>query len=329
MSELPTFRAGAPMETELGASKLNAIVDAVKAGRLQQGRGVRLAKSTSGTTISAVADRMPLQPPPFWPVLHVFDDGEGGETYKVSVERGSVIGKVISIGDVPENRAFWTPSNMLDGDGDPALFAINVGQSLYVVVSMDATGAITSVVLGVYPEGSPPAGTYGGADTVYSHKLCTLEAKTIGGYSTIQLTRWWSGGNIDLCGRNLDLCVHVYEMYSYVPKETSKHYLCWRFGDYVGKFDEGDTRPAAIGTLDTDDVDHWPNQPGAHLNLTVNKFGYVEDGTTTPQYYKIYPTDESTTHYWRYGYYVGTTTPTDPPGLVAITQTVVDLEYDY
>ncbi len=253
---LEHFEAGKPLLEQLTATRLNAMVDAQNASELKPGTGIKVSRNPGGTTISADTKRRPRESPPFWPNLHQAG-GDSTPTYQVSAERGCVIGRVPSAGASPENRDYWSVANMIDGDGNPALFDIEVGQSLYCVVSCDADGMISSSAppfLGVYAEGSPPSGTLGGKNTVYSFKLCTLKAVTVGGFSTIQLVRDWSGNNIDLCGRNLDLHVWVIHLAGATLSAVSNHYLCHRFGDYIGKFASGDTRPPHIGTLDTDDV---------------------------------------------------------------------------
>ena len=224
---------------------MNAIVAAVNAGEIMSGVGVRVAKTPGGTTISSIVNRqLPDQPPPFWPKIYP----GASNTHALSVERGTVIGRITSAGASPENREYWVPSNLIT-DGKPTLFSITAGQSLYCVVSANADGSIAAVILGVYAEGSPPSGTYGGHNTVYSFKLCTVE-------SDLSVSRWWSGNNIDLCGRNLNLKVHVVTINSvtHFITEISWHTLVWRFGDYIGKFASSDTLPPYIGTMDTDDI---------------------------------------------------------------------------
>jgi hypothetical protein len=76
--------------------------------------------------------------------------------------------------------------------------------------------------------------------------MCTLDGTT--------LVRHKCGDNIDLCGRNLDLRVYLVHSAAGVLSSGSNHYLCWRFGDYVGKF--ATTPPPYIGTVDADSVTH-------------------------------------------------------------------------
>ena len=188
--------------------------------------------------------------PPFWSKFHCTAPG----TYAVSVERGVVISPITSSGSIPENRIYTEPSNLVDGDGNPTLFTIATGESLYCVVYMDASAVVSSVILGVYTEGSPPTGTDGGSNTVYSFKLCTLETVTVNGISGLVLTRHKCGDNIDLCGRNLNHVIHVIELVGGVLYQTSYYTICWRFGDYVGKFASGATLPPVIGTVDSTDA---------------------------------------------------------------------------
>ena len=252
------FEAGKPLLEQLTATRLNAMVAAINASELKQGTGIKVSRNSGGTTISANRQGQRFQPPPFWPNLHTLGT-DSAPTYQVSVERGCVIGRIPSAGAAPENREYYEVSNIVDGDGNPKLFDIMVGQALYLTVSMNASGEISAVappVLAVYADGSPPSGTSGGYNTVYSFKLCKLESVTIGGFATLQLTRFWCGNNIDLCGRNEDLKVHVVSINSitHFITETSWHTRVTRFGDYIGKFASGDTLPPHVGTLDTDDV---------------------------------------------------------------------------
>ena len=254
---LPKFQSFQPVESQLAASRMNQICTEIAANEVKQGFGIKVTRNPGGTTVAIKSKRDPApQPPPFFPYLQV-NGTAGSPTYQVSVERGVVIGLVPSPGASPENRDYWEISNMIDADGIPTLFDITVGQSLYCVVSMTATGAIASAAppfLGVYAEGAPPSGTYGSQDTVYSFKLCTLESAMVGGFETIQLMRYWAGNNIDLCGRNLDLKVQILTICVGVLMHSSYHYLVYRFGDYIGNFADGATRPPHIGTLDTDNV---------------------------------------------------------------------------
>ena len=260
--KLPKFEAYQPVETQLSASRMNQMCSEIEANEIKPGVGIRASRNSGGTTVSAKKHRDPSpQPPPFWPEL-IVTGTPAAPTYKVSVERGCVIGRIPSAGASPENRDYWNVSNIVDGDGNPKLFDITVGQALYLIVAMNADGSIVAAyppVLAVYADGSPPDGTLSGAyNTVYSFKICKLESVTIGGFATMQLTRWWAGNNIDLCGRNIDLKVHVCTINSvtHVITETSWHTLVYRFGDYIGKFASGDTLPLHIGTLDTDDVSY-------------------------------------------------------------------------
>jgi hypothetical protein len=257
--KLPKFESFQPVETQLAASRMNQICDEIAASEVNQGFGIRVTRNSGGTTVAIKSKRAPVpQPPPFFPYLQINGTADN-PTYQVSVERGTVIGLVTSPGASPENRDYWEISNMVDADGIPALFDITVGQALYCVVSMTATGAIASAAppfLGVYAEGSPPSGTLGSQDTVYSFKLCTLESATVGGFETVQLMRYWAGNNIDLCGRNLDLKVQVLTICLGTLNHSSYHYLVYRFGDYIGKFADGATRPPYIGTIDTDTVSY-------------------------------------------------------------------------
>jgi hypothetical protein len=252
--KLPKFESFQPVETQLAASRMNQICTEIAANEVKQGFGIRVTRNPGGTTVALKSRRDPVpQPPPFFPYLQI-NGTAANPTYQVSVERGTVIGLVPSPGASPENRDYWEIANMIDADGIPTLFDITVGQALYCVVSMTTTGAIASAAppfLGVYAEGAPPSGTFGSQDTVYSFKLCTLESATVGGFETVQLMRYWAGNNIDLCGRNLDhriFKVHIVEGIFY---EAGSDYLCYRFGDYIGKFSSTATRPPHIGTLDT------------------------------------------------------------------------------
>ena len=251
---LPKFQSFQPVETQLAASRMNQICAEIAANEVKQGFGIKVTRNPGGTTVAVKSKRDPApQPPPFFPYLQV-NGTAGSPTYQVSVERGVVIGLVTSPGASPENRDYWEIANMIDADGIPTLFDITVGQSLYCVVSMTATGAIASAAppfLGVYAEGAPPSGTYGSQNTVYSFKLCTLESAMVGGFETIQLMRYWAGNNIDLCGRNLDHRIIKVHIVAGVFYEAGSDYLCYRFGDYIGKFSSTADRPPHIGTLDT------------------------------------------------------------------------------
>lgn len=180
------------------------------------------------------------KPPPFWPSLY-YD----GTDYKVSLERGVVISPLTTASGT-ENFLYTEPSNILTG-GYPTKFTITDGDALYLTVRMSASAVVSTCDLGVFPAGSPPSGTDSGSDTAYSFKMCYLDGTT--------LTRFKCGDNIDLCGRNLDLRVYLVHSAAGVLSNVSNHYLCWRFGDYVGKFST--TPPPVIGTVDTDSVTYF------------------------------------------------------------------------
>ena len=57
MTELPRFQSGKPLDEQITAERMNALVDAINENRLNQGDGVRITRNNGNTTISAVKTR--------------------------------------------------------------------------------------------------------------------------------------------------------------------------------------------------------------------------------------------------------------------------------
>jgi hypothetical protein len=167
------FEAGKPLESQLTATRLNELVDAINSATLKEGTGIRLTRNDAGTTVSAIKKREALDIRPFTPYLKEIDGG----LYQISFAIGYVIECVLSqTNSIIELEV----EGIIDSDGLPIWHDISQGQCAYVQAQVGSDGKITGKPKIVISEPSkaesshyfPEVGDYTGADGSPMYKLC-------------------------------------------------------------------------------------------------------------------------------------------------------------
>lgn len=177
MAELPRFQSGQPLEDQVTADRMNAIVGAVNANNLNQGTGIRITRNNSGTTISTVKNRTALDIRHFMPTLVRQED----DTYKVRISKGFLA--EIQLSDT-DSIIYHEPSDIMDGD-QFVYHVIELGQAGYISAEVGIDGRITGTVLFEIDDDNidsvhyfPAIGDYAGATGAVKYKLFILDATT-------------------------------------------------------------------------------------------------------------------------------------------------------
>jgi hypothetical protein len=221
------------------------------------------AGSGSGTTYverELDSDSAGKTVPPFWPTLATDD---GGETFTFTITDGFVVNHRGGNGSLATSAldAPYYPSGISPVfSGDRTETAITVGQQISVKVALSKDGQVNTVSLVVEDENTlsinpdPTAFAGLGASGEFNYKIAVLRAAVED--APAYLDYYLAGSHIYLRhrGHNLDQRVYIVTICGGVLANSSNHYLCWRNGDYVGKFLSTDTLPAYTGSLDTDNV---------------------------------------------------------------------------
>ncbi len=108
---------------------------------------------------------------------------KNGSSYSVTVNRGFVCERALTIDPADESLILSEPSNRLDVDGEKEEFPITVGQAIYVVVKEDADGRVKTtapddVRLSVSNAGATQSSNFEPPSTgaIYYYKLAELIA---------------------------------------------------------------------------------------------------------------------------------------------------------
>ena len=108
---------------------------------------------------------------------------KNGSSYSVTVNRGFVCERALTIDPANESLILSEPSNRLDVDGEKVEFAINIGEAIYVVVKEDADGRVKTtapddVRLSVSNAGATQSSNFQPPSTgaIYYYKLAELIA---------------------------------------------------------------------------------------------------------------------------------------------------------
>tara|TARA_R110000868_G_scaffold59271_1_gene181951 strand:- start:1858 stop:2655 length:798 start_codon:yes stop_codon:yes gene_type:complete len=257
MNEFPNFHPNDPALNQLSSSRMNKISGGQKSNQIQPGAGYRVVQTSGGTTVSAIRKRQqsPI-PPRFWPTLIT---GEGGESFKFTITDGYVAD---FHGGNANSDAFdiYYPTGIGTFGGERTETSISVGQQITIGVTVDKNGGVTAASVSVQTEdinSLNPDPTYSsgyGSGGVYYFKIAVLKPAV--GDAGAYLEYHLAGSHILLRhrGHNLDQHVFVVDISNGAVQAVSDHYLCWRNGDYVGKFESTDTLPDYLGSLDTDSV---------------------------------------------------------------------------
>lgn len=108
---------------------------------------------------------------------------KNGSSYSVTVNRGFVCERALTIDPANESLILSEPSNRLDVDGEKVEFAITIGEAIYVVVKEDADGRVKTtapddVRLSVSNAGATQSSNFEPPSTgaIYYYKLAELIA---------------------------------------------------------------------------------------------------------------------------------------------------------
>ena len=194
--------------------------------------------------------------PPFWPTLATDDNGA---TFTFTITDGFVIDHHGGNGNTAALSISY-PTGIGTFGGERTAVEISPEYQISIKVVTDKEGDITAVSLEVTTEDiastNPNPTTSGGTGTggTFYYKIAVLVAAV--GAAPAYLDYYLAGSHIAFRHRGHNLDQHVYVVHDSGGglSAVSNHYLCWRNGDYVGKFASGDTRPGYTGTLDTDSV---------------------------------------------------------------------------
>jgi len=233
-------------------------ITAAWANQIRQSLDCLKNRGSTGATQFKIGDTLP----PFWPIL--IKDG------KFIISDGYVINFTGGNANTDALNLYY-PTGMGTQGGDRTEIAIADGDYIYIKTVVDKEGdpstpsiEVSSVDKDSFnPDPTASAGVGTGGE--YWHKIayCVPADLMADPPTGSRLLMWLAGSHILLRGRGHNLDLHVWLIYldggSFTP--VSDHYLCWRNGDYVGKFATGDTRPGYIGGLDTDDVSYVSPTP--------------------------------------------------------------------
>jgi hypothetical protein len=177
MAELPKFQSGQPLEDQITADRMNAIVSAVNANNLNQGTGIRITRNNSGTTISTVKSRSALDIRPFTPTLSKEDNGD----YKVRITKGFIVEIQLS---ATESLVYHEPSDIYESDAF-VYQDITLGQAGYIEAEVGLNGKITGTPIFLIDNDDaesihyfPVIGDYIGLAGTVRYKLFVLNSTT-------------------------------------------------------------------------------------------------------------------------------------------------------
>ena len=177
MAELPKFQSGQPLEDQITADRMNAIVSAVNANNLSQGTGIRITRNNSGTTISTVKSRSALDIRPFTPTLSQEDNGD----YKVRITKGFIVEIQLSS---TESLVYHEPSDIYESDAF-VYQTITLGQAGYIEAEVGLDGKITGTPIFLIDNDDaesihyfPVVGDYIGLAGTVRYKLFVLNSTT-------------------------------------------------------------------------------------------------------------------------------------------------------
>ena len=185
--------------------------------------------------------------PPFWPRLIAED--------KFVITDGFVVDTEGGINNTDCMNVYY-PTGIGALGGDRTEVSIIEGQFIYIKCVISPDGVVTARTLEVsssdYVSFNPdPINRYNGE---FWYKIAYYSPST--GGNTAHLEYHLAGSHIYLRhrGGNLDLRVNVDHISGGTISHVSYHFLVFRNGDYIGRFESTDTKPSAIGQLDSDTV---------------------------------------------------------------------------
>lgn len=185
--------------------------------------------------------------PPFWPRLIKDDKFVITDGFVVDTEGGIANADCINV---------YYPTGIGTLGGERTEVTISEGQYIYIKCVIDSNGVCISQELKVDPSDklsfNPNPVTP--ADGEFWYKIAYYVPTS--GSIFAHLEYHLAGSHIYLRhrGGNLDLRVNVDHISGGAISHVSYHYLVFRNGDYIGKFEPTDTKPSSHGTPDTDTV---------------------------------------------------------------------------
>jgi len=212
------------------------------------------------TAIQRLRDRTPVivggskrgALPPFYPIM----DGDAA----FIISDGFVLDFVGGETNTDALKKYF-PTGISEGNeigGERISTGIADGQYIYIKVTVDSSGTCTAYELTVSADDKDSENpTYGEAsgDGVFWFKIAQ--------FIDDELILHLAGNHITMRARGYNLDMHVFQLYldAGVLQAVRDWYLCWRNGDYVGKFDSEGDLPAAIGQLDTSNSTYIGEEP--------------------------------------------------------------------
>lgn len=226
----PITRAGQPV-TAAWANQIRTALDRLK------------NRGTIDPSIPMTGDTIP----PFWPRLIAED--------KFVITDGFVVDTEGGVGNTDCMNVYY-PTGIGTLGGERTEVSITEGQYIYIKCVIDSNGVCIEQTLEVDPSDkvsfnpNPVTPT----DGEFWYKIAYYSPSS--GGQTAHLEYHLAGSHIYLRhrGGNLDLRVNVDHISGGTISHVSHHFLVFRNGDYIGKFESTDTKPSAQGQLDTDTV---------------------------------------------------------------------------
>ena len=191
--------------------------------------------------------------PPFWPTYFPLEESFTlTDGFVLDYEGGNANADCLNLRHPSEIGAIGGERTKID---------INIGDFIYVKVIVDKSGIYSDISIEVTSldkvsfNPTPTASGGTGLAGEFWFKIAKLHDRLTTATAPFFIT-YLAGSHITLRhrGHNLDLKVKIVHISGGTLTDVSYHYLCWRAGDYVGKFEATDTKPAANGIIDTDTI---------------------------------------------------------------------------
>jgi hypothetical protein len=187
--------------------------------------------------------------PPFWPTLRGDDEFTITDGFVVDFEGG--------IANVDCLNVYYPVGIGVIG-GDRIISSIDIGDFVYIKCVISPDGICTDQTLETDPADKlsfnpdPLASPRTNGEFWFKIAQLVPEAGGVAPHFKMHL----AGSHILLRhrGGNLDLRVNVDHLSSGVFSHYDHHYLVFRNGDYIGKFEKTDPRPSSHGLPDEDTV---------------------------------------------------------------------------
>jgi len=201
---------------------------------------------TRGTTdkmIPIIGDTVP----PFWPKITTNE--------KFVITDGFVVDTEGGINNTDCMNVYY-PTGIGTLGGTRTEVSISEGEYIYIkcVISPDGIAITQTLEVDASDKVSFNPDPVARTDGEFWYKLAQY-VPAAGSYGP-RLIYYLAGSHIYLRhrGGNLDLRVNVDHISGGTISHVSYHYLVFRNGDYIGKFESTDTKPSAEGQLDTDTI---------------------------------------------------------------------------